>query len=68
MDQLLKQLEKSDPKSRIFMLINEDDNELQALFIQLISMIEWLQQYGTLLHFDGTFKVNAENYLLYITI
>ena len=44
----------------------DDEGVLQALFLQLEFQQEWLSLYGQLIHIDGTFKVNCENYLLYV--
>ena len=63
--ELLKTIEGNDTKNRARTNINEE-GVLQCLFLQLEYQLEWLQLYGQLFHIDGTFKVNTENYLLYV--
>jgi hypothetical protein len=64
--ELLKTLEDNDSKNIVRTKVV--DGVLQSLFIQLDFQLEWLQLYGQLFHIDGTFKVNCENYLLYVVM
>ena len=62
---LLETLRDQDTKNTIKTKVS-DDGKLECLFLQLEFQLEWLQLYGQLIHIDGTFKVNCENYLLYV--
>ena len=68
-EQLWEELEsliKSDPNSvRILKNVN---NELECVFIQLSFMRQWFVKYPQIHHIDSTFKVNIENFQLYISM
>ncbi|CAF1325494.1 unnamed protein product [Rotaria sordida] len=53
------------PNNSIQIKLNEDGN-LECLYIQTIQMKSWFEKYPNILHLDSTFKVNIENYQLYI--
>ena len=63
---LLQTLKDKDSKNKVRTQVV--DGILQSLFLQLEFQAEWLQLYGQLFHIDGTFKVNCENYLLYVVM
>ena len=62
--QLLNALKEKDAKNRIETSVDGDG--ILQLFVQLEFQQEWFHLYGQLIHIDGTFKVNCENYLLYV--
>ena len=53
------------PNNSIQMKVNENGN-LECLYIQTMQMKSWFQQYSNTIHIDSTFKLNIENYQLYI--
>lgn len=44
---------------------NEDD-ELEAVFLITNKQLNWYNKYAQMVHIDATFKVNKENYILYV--
>ena len=42
--------------------------ELECLYIQTSYMRKWFTDFNTVLHIDSTFKVNLENFQLYISL
>jgi len=49
--------------------IKVDENGiLQCLYIQTYQMKVWFKKYPNIVHIDSTFKVNIENYQLYICL
>ena len=47
-------------------LYKNANNELECIFITFRQQFEWFKKYPSFLHIDSTFKVNIENYLLYV--
>ena len=43
-------------------------NELECIFIQTSFMRQWYIDFGDIRHIDSTFKVNVENFQLYISL
>ena len=52
-------------KNYVSIKVDEDDR-MQCIFIQSYFMVNWLKKFPEVLHIDSTFKVNVENYLLFI--
>jgi len=44
----------------------DENGTLQCLYIQTYQMKVWFKKYPNIVHIDSTFKVNIENYQLYI--
>ena len=57
---------QSDPSS--VRILKNANNELECVFIQLSFMREWFIKYPQIHHIDSTFKVNIENFQLYISM
>ncbi|CAF3460435.1 unnamed protein product [Rotaria sp. Silwood2] len=47
--------------------INENGT-LECLYVQTMTMKTWFNKYSNILHLDSTFKINIENYQLYICL
>ena len=62
---LLDDILHENPNNSIQMKVNENGN-LECLYIQTMQMKSWFQQYSNVIHIDSTFKLNIENYQLYI--
>ncbi|CAF1668593.1 unnamed protein product, partial [Rotaria sp. Silwood1] len=74
--------DKSDPellKTWINQILNDnsqnsvqikinDNGVLECLYIQTSQMKTWFKKYSNIVHIDSTFKVNIENYQLYICL
>ncbi|CAF3367722.1 unnamed protein product [Rotaria socialis] len=45
-----------------------ENGTLECLYIQTMQMKAWFNKYSNILHLDSTFKVNIENYQLYICL
>lgn len=46
----------------------DGDDVLQCKYLQTDYMKDWFNNFGSIIHVDSTFKVNIENYLLYICL
>ena len=56
-----------DPKATVE--IKRDENDvLQAIFIQTTAMRNTYSQFGSLIHIDSTFSLNLENFQAYICV
>ncbi|CAF1088511.1 unnamed protein product [Brachionus calyciflorus] len=64
---LIEQIKNEDSKNKVVCELDEN-NQLNCLYIQTNFQIEWFKNYGSLIHLDGTFKLNCENYLLYVIL
>jgi hypothetical protein len=56
-----------DPKANVS--IKRDENDvLQAIFIQTTAVRNTYSQFGSLIHIDSTFSLNLENFQAYICV
>jgi hypothetical protein len=52
------------PNNDVF--INNEEGAMTGCFFSLEKQKEWFAKYGKLVHIDATYRVNKENYLLYV--
>lgn len=64
---LIEKLKNEDIDNQVVFCLDED-SQLKCLYIQTNFQADWFKNYDTIVHIDGTFKLNVENYLLYVLL
>ena len=68
-DQLWDEIQKMhETDSQSVKIRLNHNNELECIFIQTSFMRQWYIDFGDIHHIDSTFKVNVENFQLYISL
>ena len=57
---------KQENNENFIQLKVNDENQLQCIFIQTSKMKDCYTKHPEIIHIDATFKINIENYLLFI--
>ncbi|CAF1026395.1 unnamed protein product [Brachionus calyciflorus] len=64
---LIEKIKNEDIENKVAYSL-DNDNQLQCLFIQTKFQANWFKNFDTIIHIDGIFKLNVENYLLYVIL
>ena len=68
LEEYIQKLVVGEPNTTIKVKKDSTTDLLDCLFIQTAQMKKWYQSFPEVVHIDGTFKVNKENYILLVIL